>query len=602
MWLKTSAEQGTRRVQTYIYNGTFPFESYNHNVTFEVTSEWKKYDLEFIAKSSNENTAFLQIRCGLDDGDLFLDDVTFTEIDIEGLRTGESLDQKTVQRLAWADQIISENRARDQAQFYLERMEGLFEGDREFIRETIGSDVMLAPSYRIYSALERHAARNYDFFCYPEFRSSTQSYVDENTGANLWIHTAANMESKPYVVDGLNVWFPRPYQTQAGVVVPAYAGLHDWDGINVSYFSSNGQMGNVRSDSNSRWNIYDKPALLAMLPAMSNAFRNSSIKPSPKTLVIQNNQSSIDYPAFHTTTAYSITSSADGRIPWFRRTVMANDIQDEESFMPQLEIPGLSGEIDPSAYNAENEQIFYDATDNVFRVMTPDYMAVVGRLSGKIIAEPDIIVEQLSEGIHTSVTLSSLTENPIVESEKNLLVIGARSLNDGAQYNQAGTDLTIWGQGPMMLEGRSMRVTIKAPEFDSCYVTPLGSDARPMVAQRRSVDRSPTGRFSIVVTTNEDKAPWYIVEFSRVATGVDEDLAKSQLRVSPNPVVNGSLAVRHSELATEIQIVDITGAVVATAKAVGGRTDVHTDHLSAGTYLVLVDGGKLGTTRVVVYE
>ena len=69
-------------------------------------------------------------------------------------------------------------------------------------------------------------------------------------------------------------------------------------------------------------------------------------------------------------------------------------------------------------------------------------------------------------------------------------------------FNQNNTALTDWGDGPMQLEGRTMRVTVRAPEWDSCFVTPLGADARPMTDKRRSVERSPTGRFSVVVETN----------------------------------------------------------------------------------------------------
>ncbi len=601
VWLKTTPEQGQRRIQVYIYNGVFPFESYGLNRTFVITDEWQKFDLDFIARASNESTPTIQIRMGYDDGDVFIDDVTFNEIDIPGLRPGESIESESVKRLTWYDQGISEARARDQATFYLEQMEGLLEGARLYIRETIGSDVMLSPSYRTFSRLERYASRNYDFFAYPDFRSGARSFLEENGGGPIWALAAAKMDDKPFIIDGLSYYFPLAYQPEVTVAMPAYAGLQDWDGINFNYFTAAPRVGNVRVDSLSSWEIFDKPFVLTMLPAVSNMIRRGDVSPSEKVLSIANDQDAIDYPAFHTATAFSLTLSADGRMPLIRRIEMMSETQAEESFLPQLEIPSLVAPVDASALDAENEQIFFDASEDIIRILTPRYMAVAGALEGQIIADQDFIVEQVSEGAHTAVTLSSLTEDPITESTRNLLVIGARGVNEGAVFNQANTRLTVWGQGPLMIEGRTMRVTVRAPSFDSCFVTPLGSDARPMVERRRSIVRSPTGRFSIAIITNEEKSPWYIVEFSRVQTGVEEDGQTAQISVAPNPVVDGSCYVRHSAAAQTIEIIDVTGSVVGRFSATGAGTTIDVRGLASGSYTVLIDGGTRGRVAFVNY-
>jgi len=600
MKLRTTPQAGTRRVQVYVYNSAYPYEGLLTQL-FEITDEWQEYAWDVVAKTSNDDSPILQIRMGLDNGDVYLDDVSFKEITIPGLRQGESIQGRTVKRLPFVDYAISEKRAKDQGEFYLSLQEQLFEDVRKLVRDTLGSEVLLSPGRRIYDARDRWAARNYDFFTYYEFRSSMLSFTDEATGGLSWAHSAQDLDNKPYVITGLNYYFPRAHQAEGNLIIPAYAGMHDWDGVHFSYFSAVGRAGNDRSDSLSAWEFYDKPHMLTLLPAISNMMRRGDVDTTEKILTITNKQDALDYPQHHSNTAYSIQNSADGRMGLFRRIEVASELGEEESFLPQLEISQLSGDIDPSAYDGENGQIYFDATRDLWRLISPRTMAVAGRMEGQIVTEQDVIVEQVSTGAHTTVVLTSLTDSAIVASERNLLVIGSRGLNEGASFNAENTLLELWGTGPMQLEGRSMRVTLRAPEWDSCFVTPLGQDGLPVAAKRRFVERSPTGRFSIAVETNVDQSPWYLVEFANVPTSVDEEGRAPYLSVAPNPVTDGSLTVRHVSAAQTVELVDLTGAVVRTQVAAGESTHIETSGLAAGVYTVVIDGGLRGTSTVVIH-
>ena len=383
-------------------------------------------------------------------------------------------------------------------------------------------------------------------------------------------------------------------------VLPSYAGLHDWDGIQFAHFAGVPVAGTERSNNNTFWDLYDKPHILTLLPAISNMMRRGDVEPSERTLQIANDTSSITYPLFHTTGAFSLSAPVDTRMGIFRRLTVADEVQEEESFLPHLEISALSGDVDPTAFDAENGQILYDQTLGIMRVITPRTMSVTGRLANQIVNERDLIVEQVSAGDYTAVVLSSLTDSAVVASPSNLLVIASRGVNEGAVFNQNNTALTDWGDGPMQLEGRTMRVTVRAPEWDSCFVTPLGADARPMTDKRRSVERSPTGRFSMVVETNVDQTPWYLVEFSRVSTSVDEEGAAPFVSVAPNPVYDGSFTVRHIGPAQQIEIIDMTGSIVRRQSATGEATRIQTLGLASGVYTVMVDGGRHGAARVVI--
>jgi hypothetical protein len=603
-WLKTSAQQQKRRIQCYVYNSTVPYEGYGLNETFEITSQWKEYTFEFVAKSSVPTSANLIIYMGMDPGDVYLDDVSFRDVNIAGLQPGESIANGTVRRSSFWDGILSPKRAEHLAEFYLKAQEGVLESARKYIKDTLGCDVMLAPGRRMYSARDRYAARNYDFFTTYDFRSSTNSFLDELYGASMWVHTAQHVEGKPYVISGLNTQYPRPYHAETAVIFPSYAGLQDWDGVHFSYFTGVPRAGHFRVDSNFYWQIYDKPHLLTLLPAASNMLRRGDVGTSSKVLTISNDQESLTYPQFHSNQAYSLSVGGDGRMGLFRRIEMNSDFNGEESFLPHLDISSLSGTVDPSAYNAENEQIFFDATQNIIRVITPRYKAIVGRIAGKIVTEAGIIVEQVSAGDHTTVVVSSLTDDDIETSTKSLLVVGSRGVNEDAVFNQDNTGFTIWGKGRFMMEGRTVRVTLSAPTFDSCWVTPLGTDGRPIVARKRSVDKSRSGRFSVQVETNVDGTPWYVVEFSKIPTSVSEGSTGSDpiYAAYPNPVVDGRVTITSrnaDDRPMHIVVYDVNGRPVRDLGVVQAG-DIGLHGLAAGLYQLVIDDGK-GRVPIVIY-
>ena len=91
-----------------------------------------------------------------------------------------------------------------------------------------------------------------------------------------------------------------------------------------------------------------------------------------------------------------------------------------------------------------------------------------------------------------------------------------------------------------------------------------------------------------------DQTPWYLVEFSRVSTSVDEQGAAPFVSVAPNPVYDGSFTVRHIGPAQQIEIIDMTGSIVRRQIATGEATRIQTLGLASGVYTVMVDGGRHG--------
>ncbi|MCX6141481.1 MAG: T9SS type A sorting domain-containing protein [Candidatus Kapabacteria bacterium] len=445
----------------------------------------------------------------------------------------------------------------------------------------------MCPSTRLTSFLELNATREYDVFSSTEWRNGASSMLADPYGGSVYTASQSRVKGKAFVMTHQAVAYPRSYQTDMMTVFPAYSGLQDWDGMFFSIFTENPQAGKAKTDSNSYWNIYDKPNVLSLFPLTASMMRSGDVLPSVKEIIIDNVQEAIDQPRFHAVNAFSLSVSPDGRMPLFRRVSMNPLVASSESLFPHRDISALSDQVDVAALDGENEQIFWDATKASFHVVTPRYVSVSGGTAGNIVSLPSMIIEQTTSATPPTVSIISLTKDPILESEKSLLAIGSRAQNQGTIYNPADGTFTTWGAGPMQMEGITMRITLTAPLFDSLKVQPLGNDGRakgaPIV-----VDRKTGGKFTVNVNTQQYATPWYRLEFVRSTTNVDDGSTSSVVRIAPNPVENARLVIGFPEGARQLRIVDITGAEVMRSAVSGTSASLDVSVLPTGVYLVTV--------------
>ena len=600
-WAKTTTQRGSRTMLAYASNGMYPYDNYGLNQEVVLTSAWKQFTFTFVSKATDEANANIAFYLGADSGDVYLDDVQLREVSTPGLSAGESITTNKVPRNLFLDESVSSKRYKDNATFYYDSFRSLFVKIRQLVRDTLKSEVLLCPSSRLVSFFELNAVREYDVFSSTEWRNGEQSMLSEAYGGSVYAASQNRLKGKAFVLSHAAIAYPRSYQAEMMTVLPAYSGLQDWDGIFFGIFTDNPQAGKSKTDSNSHWNIYDKPNVLSLLPLTSAMMRSGDVSPSAKEIVIDNTQEAIDQPRMHALNTFSLRISPDSRMPLFRRVSMNPTIAETESFIPHLEISALSNEVDVAALDAENEQIFWDATKASFRVATPRYVSVSGGGPGQILTLPSMIIEQTSNAIPPTIAIASLTQKPILESERSILAIASRAQNEGTVFNQATGVFTTWGTGQMLMEGVSMRITLTAPLFDSLVVQPLGNNGKPKGASI-SVERKTGGRFTLNVHTQQYATPWYRLEFSRQATRVDDYSGPSAVRIFPNPIVDGKLAIVYPDGATHVRLSDVRGVEVLHVNVSGTISTVDLSRLATGAYLVVVYNGHnvIGTNTVIV--
>ena len=604
-YAKTTKQRGSRTAQVYVYNGTFPYDWFGLNETFTLTSEWKKYTFTFASLASDETTANFSILMGADTGDVFLDDIQLREMSVPGLAQGERLASGNIRRSLVSDASVSPVRMRDNSQFYHEQLTDFYARVHSFVRDSLRSSVLLCPSRRMTSYWELTAAPQYDVFGASDWRNTPASMLNEAYGGTVYAAAQVRPKGKAFVMHHTSIAHPRPYATDLAMLFPAYAGVQDWDGVFFSSWSDYAVAGSDKIDSNSYWHIYDKPQILALLPIASALIRTGAVAPTVKELLIDNTREVIDQPSLHVTNAFSLSIGTDGRIPLFRRTAMNLPFATTESVLPQRDISALSDQVDVSALDAENEQVYWNAANATFRIESPRVVMVGGGGVGRIATLPSMIIEQTTAGSPPVVGVASLTSEPITTSPRSLLVVSTRALNTGTVFDESNGNgtFTTWGKTPLLMEGVGMRMSITAPLFDTLRVQPLNASG---VAQGAATIVEPRsgGRFTFNVQPSIAQTPWYRLEFSRATTSVNDAIAGASLRIAPQPSTDGQLHVGTSENVVAVDVLDINGAVVRERTPV--MSDVQTvaiTDLPAGIYIVrahLRDASIATRTAVVI--
>ncbi len=600
-WAKTTPQRGSRKMLAYVYNGTFPFNGYGLSEEATLTSDWKQFSYSFTSRSTDEATANVSFFLGADSGDVFIDDVQFREIATSGLRAGESIERNSVPRSQALAGDVSNVRYKDNAVFNYEHLRSMFLSVRRFVRDTLNSNVLMCPSTRLTSFFELHAAREYDVFSSTDWRSGANSMLVEQYGGTIYTAAQNHIKGKAFVVSNASTAYPLDYQSELMTVLPAYAGLQDWDGIFFGIFTESPRAGASKADSNSYWNLFDKPNVLSLFPLTSAMMRRGDVVPSVKEIVIDNVQEAIDQPRFHVQQAFSLSISPDARMPLFRRVVMNPEVAPTESFLPHRDISALSDQIDVAALDAENEQIFWDATRGTLRVVTPRYISLSGGGVGQITSLPSMIIEQTAGTKAPTLSISSLTADPIVASSHSLLAISTRAQNVGTQYNAETGEFATWGNGPMQMEGATMRITITAPLFDTLKIYPLTSSGvssgLPLI-----VDRKAGGKFTATLNTQQYATPWYRLEFIGQTTSVEEVGENAGIVVSPNPAESGTVSVTVTGNDSQIRVYNVTGVEVLRQAVAGTNVSMDVSTLPTGVYVVSVLNGTSvrGSTALLI--
>lgn len=584
---RTTTERGSRSLQ--VVGTTTSGASLGFAQELTLTSSWRQYDFTFMSLSTDDATNALYLAIGQDSGDVFLDGFDLREVDQPGLRPGESLEAGSVARTHYRDEAVTPQRSAHLVEFYRASVGGMFQSVYAMVRDTLKSDLLLCPTARAFSNLDDLLAERYEVTSTTDWRSVDTSMLRELYGGFLAVPGQMRMQDKAFVLNLVAASYPRPYVADLSVLWPAFAGVQDWDGMMAGIYASTARVATERIDSLSYWELESKPHVLAHVPFASTVVRDGLIATTERSIVVHPSTESLVVPRFYQHMPFSLGRYADPRMFAFRR-VLTGERRELETYDPHTEIAAFRDGVDVRTLDAENGQVFWDATIGRMVVEAPKAIAVTGNVGADLaVFRNGFQIEQRNTTASSTVTVVSLDDRPLDVSREFLLAATAQVANLGAVFAPGTRGLETWGSGPIQMEGVDLYVILPAVLGDSALAQPLGPDGQPYgtaIPSRKLAD----GRLALALATATAGSPWFRLRIVDPTTSVAEAPMASTV-VAPNPA-SSSVLVRHAGLRS-VDLVDAVGRVVASFVGDDGHCRLDVTNLPNGVYRLLLhrEGG-----------
>ncbi len=271
---------------------------------------------------------------------------------------------------------------------------------------------------------------------------------------------------------------PKTYRAAYHLGLAAVAALQGWDCFTGYAYSQSGRPRNTLSAF--EWET--DPSTLASVAAGALVFRRGDVSPARQTVVLRLPEQEL----------YQLRWQ-DGGAKQYWNTAGFNAALEQHRLV--VELPGHPAEgLDPvrvlspedcweyehpgSELRSDTEQLWRDWELGVGTLDTPRSQAAYGKLgeSARAWQTSDCTFEITTPFAVTFV--SSLTEQPIRESDHLLLVAAARAENTGMAFNMAGTDIVEQGRPPVIAEPVVGTVRIQT-SAEVLLVRPVMADGSP---------------------------------------------------------------------------------------------------------------------------
>lgn len=537
-WSRTSV---TRR------NVTFSIA--NFSIRDSVLQAWREHN--YVFRSNTTSTTRFNIQCGIDQGDVWIDDVRITPISESGLLPTDTVSKFIVRRPRYNETIqYSTQRWIDENRFYLEATESFYNRLKDLIRITLKSKVLISGQNSISLANDIYAQREMDFTTattqwdfrrrIPNSPSDTMWYILNDamlvnrSGGLIGNAARAIIEGKPFILNSHAMPYPYENINELTTIMPAYMAYNDADGFFLNNYTFTRSLLNASYIAkNAHYEQVGNPALQATIPSIAHAFINGLITPSQQTIPIRQTSEALTFPPFHQAGLYFLEGNIDSRVPLFRRTAIDSFVARLQTFRPQLEIPALadpSGVVNTRNLKSETNEIVWNADDTLFTINTPRFILINGALRDKIVDVQPFLFERRDKARFGTVSVLSLDSVPLSDTWTYLLTMSTRSNNVGNTWDGDSSTYRNWGNNDMVTELMSMNISAKATG-DSITIQPLDSLGNPSFPAYGARKIGSSIRF--VIDQSQTPTYWFKIRQHSKTTGVSITDEDKSLRFQP---------------------------------------------------------------------
>ncbi len=563
----------------------------------ELTTAWQTYRLAVVASEDNDNRARLTFQVGNNDGTVWIDDVSLSLPNPEGLQPGEALANRTVRRTNYAERLfVTSQRTADLAEFYLGLQQAFMEDMRNFLRNDLGVRAPITGTNALVGIQEGMIHRNMDFYDdhsywdHPNFPGTpwdernwfignNSVYKPGSYNALTNAFSGVNLAGKPYTVSEYNHGYPNRYRSEMMPGLVGYGGFHGLDGVMFFEYFGQPEETYYQDRVGNYFSLHADNAVMAQFPACAYAFRQGLASEGQPTLV---NYAPRDIYRSH-------ERDNQGRwgkyVPYnlalqFSHSLRVGSYQDPAGFNP-ASLPTAQTE----TFRTSTGQTTLNQRTGLLTVAAPRFVALAGALNenANATAGPVTLLEANNFGTLTWVTTGS---RDLAQADTSLLTLSTRTQNTGAIWNTANNSVGAnWGNAPTSQEPVRvrLRVQMQAEKLILHTLDPTGQSR----GSREICPTSP-GQFEISLT---DPTLWYGLVASQtkcLTTATGPGGAAGTWRVYPNPAQHQLRVDWGSRPPAELRLLTALGTEVRRLAPPPGQATTELDlaGLPAGLYLL----------------
>lgn len=574
--------------------------TYYKGIDEQLTTQWQTFSFSLV--SPEDNFGYTRITFQIPaKGTYWFDDVKMNQAGVDGLLSGESLENASVKRIDFAEcGKFSNNRVKDISAFYIKLQDDFFAEMKDYLKNSLGVKVPVVGTNwnfspgDLTSQTKMDYVDNHSYWDHPSFPTvpwSSTDWLINNTpmvtsgyGTIPDLFATTPFAGKPYTISEYNHAFPNRYQSEAPVFLSSYASFHNTDGI--MFFDYNSSYDWESDKVNSYFSIHRNTAMMSLMPSAAFAFRSNLISSSKHPLAIHYTNDEILLLPKKDGGGWQSYAFFDKKLA-LTRAIRTETYNSGSSFdfstLPQVGV---------NPYKTDTEEITWN-TNGLLTVYTPKYIAATGLLNNFSNSEIGNL-KIISANGFGSITWLSLQQDSLPKAQTSLLTISTMLQNSGMLWDGTKTLHNQWGNSPTQM--RPLVLTFQLKIFaDSISVTPLDVTGLELTNQKKIYSPVTPNTFLISIDQSQQKSVWFGIE--KYGEGVlssingEEKHAKhfslEQNYPNPfNPITTMEYTIGKDDVPVQLVIYDVLGNEVA--KLVD-------ETKSAGKYRALFDGSKLSS-------
>lgn len=438
-----------------------------------LTTRWQSFRFTFSPAETEENARVSFSGLGAAAGEYAFAGVSLKPGGVLGLRPGEEMGRVGIfAKGEFGSQTVA---ARDDwIRFLWETEDRYWSGMGRFLNEELGVRALVVGTQMGYSPFPIQAKLDvidsHSYWQHPRFPGRpwdpanwsvpNVSMVREMNGGTLAGLAVRRPAGKPFIVTEYNHAAPNTYSSEAVLLLAAYAGLQDWDGIFAFAYSHRLDDWNPRRIP-SFFDIDAHPTKMATLPAAVALFTRGDVKAATTAVL-----AAMTLPeALQRVRQGGPTLRADAfGVPAPAALQHRFGLRLTEDATGRVAEAGPGTPVGPAT--SDTGEVGWDAASGVVTVNAPRSKAVIGFSTGKIYDLGGVRVAPGPNSQNWSTLSITAVEGADCTSPGRLLITAtgyAENTGMGwknAEKSSVGRD---WGAPPSLVEGIPATITLPVP-------------------------------------------------------------------------------------------------------------------------------------------